>query len=516
MDLWIGLMFLVVGSTAVPFRFVDVTSQVGILATPHDKVSGSSIADLNQDGYLDIIQSNHGQSPADAYYGNARGTFRHQERFLAQGDRHGTCVGDVDDNGMPDAFLSIGLITNPSNLPHVRVELTNLDGSVRVPTPNETGFTQTTGYLFGCRLMDMDGDGDLDLLGQGGLFENVQNHVYENTGGGVYQELSVAPINRVKFSPFALGYLVTDFNGDGYLDIVLYGKQIKIFKGGPRFQYTDVTTQVLPSEYSNQRFSAAAQIDIDNDGDFDLYFTGGQRLKARGSPGADLLLENQQGIFRDISSPAGIPRTGGRNGVSVADFDNDGYLDLFVGSAVSQPVVSNGTRLLDILLRNNGNKTFTAFTNHGAKELSRSSDRNYPAGLQAFDFNRDGLVDILIATRYNDGVTGAPGQISGKLQLFKNTKKNTNRWFVVKVPVNIRGRSTMDALVKLKTPSGWLYRRVGSVGEGRSHSFIDQVHFGLGLSKTVSNVVVEVIGGSVRIVNDLRGVAVNQIYALRV
>mmetsp|Transcript_16928 Transcript_16928/g.35139 ORF Transcript_16928/g.35139 Transcript_16928/m.35139 type:complete len:520 (-) Transcript_16928:112-1671(-) len=507
----------VTSSVGIPFTFTDVTAQVGLDRSPKDKVSGPSIADLNQDGYLDILQSNHGRSRPEVYYGSATGTFRRQERLVASGDRHGTCVGDVDNNGIPDAIVVTGAVRNLADLPHVRIELSNSGGSFNLTTPQQTGFTKRNGYLFGCRLMDMDGDGDLDLLGQGGLNQGVNNHIYQNLGRGKFRELSITSINLASFSPFALGYLVTDYNADGILDIILYGNRITVFKGGPNFQYTDVTTQVLPSSYSSRKFNSAAQIDIDNDGDFDLYFTGGFRLKLDGiMVGPDLLLENRGGVFVDISRQAGIPMTGGRNGVGVADFDNDGYLDLFLGTAMTQPIVPNVTRQLDVMLRNNGDKTFTAYTNHGAAERNRASDLTYPAGLQPFDYNRDGLVDILMGTRFNSGRTDAPGLILGKLQLFKNTVQNANHWIVVRVPVNIQGRTTMDALIKLQTPGGWLYRRVGSVGEGRAHSFIDHVHFGLGSNSVMQQVVIELVGGSVRVVNNLQGVKTNQIYTFHV
>jgi len=499
-----------------PFAFREVSTAVGLSPVAHDKVAGPSIVDFNQDGFLDILQTNHARSPADAYYGSASGTFRRQQRFVSQGDRHGTCVGDIDNNGMPDAILGIGAVRNLSFLPHVRVELTNRDGSFNVTTTAQTGFTQRQGYLFGCRLMDMDGDGDLDLLGQGGLNKRVNNHIFENIGRGKFRELTVNSINLATFNPFAFGYLVTDFNGDGFLDVILYGDKILVFKGASNFQYTEVTTSVLPSNYSTKKFSTAAQIDIDNDGDFDLYFTGGQRLKKGGFPGPDLLLENRGGVFVDISLTAKIPRSGGRTGVGIADFDNDGFLDIFVGSVVSQPVNASVSRLPDILLRNNGDKTFTKYTNHGATERDPANDKTYPAGLQPFDYNRDGLVDLVVSTRFNDGTTEVSGLIQGKIQLFKNVVRNSNNWFVVKVPVNVNGRTTMDALLKLKTPQGWLYRRVGSVGEGRSHSFIDQVHFGLGSNTVVQRVVLIPIGSQTEITNNLASVSVNRIYSLRV
>jgi len=510
-------LFLLVLSEDTPFLFRDVTLEAGIDLIPHDKVTGPSIVDLNQDGFPDILQTNHVRDPPDVYYGNANGTFTRQERFLTPGDRHGTCVGDLDNNGMPDAVVSVGAVRRLSPPTHVRVELTNLDGTFNTTNKSQTGFVQRAAYLFGCRLMDMDGDGDLDMLGQGGLNKRRNNFLFKNLGGS-YFKLLWKPIGSEMFRPFALGYLVTDFNADGYLDIILYGDRIELWKGGRNFGFKNVTFEVFPSDYRGRSFSSAAQIDIDNDGDFDLYFAGGKRLKGPGKGGRDLLLENRGGIFFDISRDANIPTVGGRIGVGVADFDNDGYLDLFLGSSIPEIPDRNATRMVDIMLRNNGNNTFTTFLNHGATEEDRTGDVTFPAGLQPFDYNQDGLVDVVVGTRLNYNSRDGPGTVFGglygKLQLFKNIVNNTNNWFVVDVPVNVNGRTTMDALLKLKTSQGWLYRRVGSVGEGRSHSFITQVHFGIGSSQEVEEVVLQLIGGSIEISQNLTGVPVNQIYSL--
>uniref|UniRef100_A0A7S1XF33 ASPIC/UnbV domain-containing protein n=1 Tax=Compsopogon caeruleus TaxID=31354 RepID=A0A7S1XF33_9RHOD len=365
--------------------------------------------------------------------------------------------------------------------------------------------------------MDMDRDGDLDLLGQGGLNKKKNNFIFRNLGGAYFRLLS-SPIGSETFFPFAYGYLVTDFDMDGYLDIFLYGDHIELWKGRSNLRFTNVTEQVLPSSYPMKFFSTAAQIDIDNDGDFDVYLTGGQRLKGGGVPGKDLLLENRNGTFVDISLTAQLPRRGGRIGVGVADFDNDGFQDLFLGSAISQPANFNASRMVDIILRNNGDNTFTQYINHGATEANLLDDMTFPAGLQPFDYDRDGRVDVIVSTRLNynkfDGPGTSGGALFGKLQLFKNIVNNSNNWFTVKVPVNVQGRTTMDALLKLRTPTGLQYRRVGSVGEGRAHSFIDQVHFGIGLNTQVEEVVLETIGGFVQITNNLVGVPVNQIYTL--
>eukprot|EP00181_Compsopogon_caeruleus_P004489 CAMPEP_0184683970 /NCGR_PEP_ID=MMETSP0312-20130426/13396_1 /TAXON_ID=31354 /ORGANISM="Compsopogon coeruleus, Strain SAG 36.94" /LENGTH=78 /DNA_ID=CAMNT_0027136735 /DNA_START=18 /DNA_END=250 /DNA_ORIENTATION=+ len=66
-----SLFVLVSGLDETPFQFRDVTSQAAIDPTPHDKVTGPSIVDFNQDGFPDVLQTNHARDPPDVYYGNA-------------------------------------------------------------------------------------------------------------------------------------------------------------------------------------------------------------------------------------------------------------------------------------------------------------------------------------------------------------------------------------------------------------------------------------------------------------
>mmetsp|Transcript_11305 Transcript_11305/g.22817 ORF Transcript_11305/g.22817 Transcript_11305/m.22817 type:complete len:530 (-) Transcript_11305:527-2116(-) len=502
------------------FQFVEVGKQLGINPPGNDKTSGPSIADLNQDGYLDIIQSNHVLKPVDVYYGSASGQFRSSTAFLARADRHGTCVGDMDGNGKPDIMVVVGDGRMQPVIPQMRVSFTDQNGILREASVNETGL-KYRGYLFGCRMMDIDGDGDLDFLAQGGQTRFRNNYLYENIGGGTFRQRSSGPVGDVRFSggyPHAYGHLVMDFDSDGYLDIFLFGQGIFVFKGAEDFQFTDETENILPSRFSQRTFNSGVAIDIDNDGDFDIYVTGGARLKNEGTQGADLLLENRGGTFVDISHQTDLPQGGARVGVGAADFDNDGYMDIYLPTA--RGVNNTLTREQDVILRNNRRGGFIPFTNHGAEGQERSKDITYPAGMQPFDFDNDGRVDIVVATRFNgnrdDWAVGlGKDSIDGKLQLFRNIIQNGNHYLIVKVPVLIGQNTTMDATLKLQLSSRrWLYRKVGSVGEGRTQSFITHVHFGLGKQTSVQQLILELHNG-MSIIRNMTGVPVDSTYQFR-
>jgi len=495
---------MVLGQPLKPFRFADVSRAVGINPPKRDKVAGPSIVDLNQDGFMDIVVGNHARDPVDVYYGSRNGSFSVMPAFVRKGDRHGTAVGDIDLNGYPDIIVSIG---NRGTYPPLRIEYSSPSGALKLGRYGAQGFYGLE-YLFDVRLVDLDGDGDLDIFATG-AFDRMQQHVWRNTGSSTrrFRKVTtnaVKPILFPIFDPFVYGFLVFDYNGDGINDILLMSNGIRIFRGGPNFEFRNVSTEVLPSTYDGKIFNSAAAFDMDNDGDLDIYITGGIKLKGKGRSGLDLLFENRNGVFVDISTGSFLPKKGIRPGIAAGDFDNDGFIDLYLPHA--RPG-SKSQRAIDIMLRNTGNKSFVSYRNHGALG-SRGNDLTYPTGAQPIDFDRDGQLDIVVTTRFNQGNSS---NIDGSVFLFRNIIRNSNNYFVVKVPVVIRGRVTTDAILELKTSQTTLFRRVGGEGEGRVQSFNNQVHFGIGRSQQVRSVTLKLLRGPTYL-NTLVGVPVNGIY----
>jgi len=201
-----------------------------------------------------------------------------------------------------------------------------------------------------------------------------------------------------------------------------------------------------------------------------------------------------------------LPIGGGRMGVGAADFDNDGFVDVYLPS-----IGSGNQRIVDVIARNLGNGTFELITDHGAV-ADLTGDVTYPAGGQPFDFDNDGRVDVIVGTRTNANM-GQQG-VMGHLNLFRNVVTNGNSYLIVKVPLAINGFTTMDALLELQTSRGSFYRRVGSVGEGRASSYINHVHFGLGQGTTLASLQLTLIQGGSPIVRSLASVPVNSLYEL--
>jgi hypothetical protein len=136
--------------------------------------------------------------------------------------------------------------------------------------------------------------------------------------------------------------------------------------------------------------NGAVIFDYDNDGWPDIYLPNGSTVEGfpkNKAPTAHLYHNNHDGTFTDVTSRAGLTRSGWGQGGCVGDYDNDGYLDLFV-TYWGQ----------NVLYRNNGDGTFTDVT---AKAGLKTSQDEWSTGCSFVDYDRDGKADILVV-RYVD------------------------------------------------------------------------------------------------------------------
>ena len=140
--------------------------------------------------------------------------------------------------------------------------------------------------------------------------------------------------------------------------------------------------------------TGVAFFDYDNDGVLDLFFANGTTLAASGSdaPQSHLYRGNGNGTFSDVTTRAGVGRSGWGQGVAAADYDNDGFSDLYL--------TFYGR---NVLFHNNGNGTFTDVTDRagvGAAGWSTSA--------AWADYDRDGRLDLFVARYIDFDLANAP------------------------------------------------------------------------------------------------------------
>ena len=230
------------------------------------------IADLDQDGFPDLLINDHGFGIQVQW--NNKGKFA-KPYDIIMGDLHGVSVGDFDKDGLLEVIMSRGggSGSNARNSKIFRV--TKNREFISLPD-----FKEPLALMRGrtVAFIDGDNDGDLDLLNfafpDKSKKGESENYIYKNDGKGELILHATLPAIKVDGQKT----LITDFNNDKILDIILYGHgTLKAYKGNGDLTYKDVSKKVFPKDITD--VTGIAEIDFDNDGDFDLYITRGKNFK---------------------------------------------------------------------------------------------------------------------------------------------------------------------------------------------------------------------------------------------
>jgi len=167
------------------------------------------------------------------------------------------------------------------------------------------------------------------------------------------------------------------------------------------------TQTVFGGEHKNKYLlettgCGVAFYDYDNDGWLDIFLVNGSRLEgfpAGSEPTSHLFKNNRDGTFTDVTEKAGLVHHGWGQGVCVGDYDNDGFDDLFVTYFGK-----------NVLYHNNGNGTFTDVTD---KAGVGGNGKRWNSGCAFVDYDRDGKLDLFVANYIDLDLATAPVPESG-------------------------------------------------------------------------------------------------------
>lgn len=234
---------------------------------------------------------------------------------------------------------------------------------------------------------DNDGDKDLFVTSDTGL-----NKLYQNDGNMNLTDISVLA-GFFGFNLLTTGATWGDYDNDGYLDVFLtrfdynYGQTNRLYHNNGDATFTDVTASSGIGEVSTLGFGATF-FDFNNDGWQDIYVITDRVIHSN-----ILYKNNGDGTFTDVSVTSGTNVTMDAMSVTVEDFNNDGWLDIYITNTDSSESVPLG----NALLINNGDETFTNL----ASQVGVTFD-SYGWGALFLDADLDTYNDIYVSGFYTD------------------------------------------------------------------------------------------------------------------
>ena len=266
----------------------------------------------------------------------------------------------------------------------------------------------------GAAFLDYDQDGFIDLYVCSGTWvkglssgekpdELPHNHLYRNRGDGTFEDVTKKA--GVGGPWYSMGVTVGDYNNDGYPDLYIsnYGTNV-LLKNNGNGTFTDVTKRAMVGGKETDFSTGAVWLDYDNDGFLDLYVgnylnfdpTYKYYYAPDGFPGPlaydaqpDVLYHNKgDGTFEDVTKTLGITDRDGRAmGVGAADYDDDGFVDIYVANDHS----------MNYLWHNNGGKSFTDVGTPSGTAFGQSGESAVSMSVDFADYTGSGRMDMFIS-----------------------------------------------------------------------------------------------------------------------
>jgi enediyne biosynthesis protein E4 len=491
---------------------------------PETMAGGVAIFDYDGDGNLDLFFANGANiaslkktSPAYSnrlFRNQGDGTFTDvTSRAGLEGDGFdvGVAVGDYDNDGCEDLFLS-GVHRN--TLYHNNCDGTFTDVTLKAglaAPDHEYGPLWSTGAAW----VDVNNDGLLDLFVSNYVSWNVDkepprcrfegrpeychprfykvlpNQLFLNRGHGVFLDISArSGIRSHPGKAMAVG--VADYDGDGLPDIfVTNDKELNSLfhnRGNARFEEVAAEAGVALAEQGDEISGMGLDFrDLNNDGLPDIALVA---LEHETFP---IYRNNGDGSFTDITTKSRMSLLSSSMAgfsANIADFDNDGWKDLFVSRGdVQSPAVAKLHKVdqYNTVFRNLAGNMWQALTEEAG--FAGEPPRRH-RGAAVGDLNHDGKLDIAVTA------------LSGPAEIWMNDSSNQNHWVEFSLQGTRSNRDGIGASVRIVAGGNAQYGYVSSAA-GYASSSAGPIHFGLGGARSVEEVRIHWPSGTVQYLKDI-------------
>ncbi len=332
-----------VATLIVDGTFTKIT--VGHIVNDNSPSIGCAWGDYDNDGLLDLFVTNGGGRRNWLYRNNGDGAFtRITTGSIVNdfGDWRGCAWADYDNDGKLDL-----LVTSTDANGHFAGNVlyrNNGGGSFMRMTTNTVGRLAASGSgSEGCIWGDYNNDGWLDVFI---ARRDGNDYLFRAVGDGTFAEITTGSPVQDNRNNYAGAW--ADYDGDGRLDLFVASIRSEtnlLYRNTGTGTLAQVTAEPVAS--GRGYFSGCAWADFDNDGDFDLFVAGGNDS----APQTNLHYRNNgDGSFTRVTEGRIVTDVDNFAACAWGDYDNDGFLDLFLTARLGRQ---------NILYRNNGDATFT-------------------------------------------------------------------------------------------------------------------------------------------------------------
>ena len=484
-------------------RFVDVSSQAGV--NSFSSAGGVAVDDFDNDGRLDILTSNFDScGRMQLFHRGEDGAFEDRAAQAGLGEQLGglnLAQADYNNDGCKDVLVMRGgweLAQRRSLLRN------NCDGTFTDVTAAAGLLTPVTSSQTAV-WTDIDNDGWLDLFVGN---EDAPLQLFRNRGNGTFEDIAASA--GVRRTAFTKAVTAGDYDNDGFPD--LYVSNFRdgnvLFHNNGDKTFRDVTSAA--GVHGADRGFPAWFFDYDNDGWEDIFASsyylsieeiGRSYMNLPLNATTMKLYRNAgDGSFLDVTAAANLDKVLMPMGSNFGDIDNDGFLDIYLGTG-SPSYVSLAPSML---LKNKNGRSFVDVTvSSGTGEMHKGH------GVAFADLDNDGDEEIAFK------VGGATPGDAHAFRLFQNPGHG-NDWLGVSLVGMRSNRSGIGARIKVTVESVGgtrreIYRTVGTGGSFGASPL--QQHIGLGKASRIVEVEIRWPASGIR--QSFADVAKNQVIEIR-